>query len=229
METGTEMGAKLEPWIEPLKFIQQEGEEDHFEFFKSVFLGKHPVFADVPDVWGLPPDDPRYPSQPLPVNPSAYVGHENQIEDPVSLNLAWLGNLHYWAILLLLDLGYRTQARECIALSRAHMMGPFWSIMRHLPTLGTGMPFDLLSMGYAPASTSRQPAVSSGGCWRRRRSLSAGSPTPCRPTSRLAPAPPRCRCWTRWQPAIRAEEPKRPRPVDPSDEFAAARAGGRPD
>jgi hypothetical protein len=29
-------------------------------------------------------------------------------------------------------------------------MGPFWSIARHLPTLGAGIPCEPLSTGYAP-------------------------------------------------------------------------------
>ena len=146
----TDLSPKLRDWIEPLKLIQDEGEEDHFEFFKSVFMGTHEAFADNPDVWALPTDDPAYPSLRLPINPSAYVGHDNQIEDPDALNVAWLGDLHYWSILLLLDFGYRVPSPAFIDLARTHMMGPFWSIMRHLPTLGTGMPFDPLSLGYSP-------------------------------------------------------------------------------
>jgi hypothetical protein len=30
------------------------------------------------------------------------------------------------------------------------MLGPVWSLARHLPTIGGGIPFDALSMGSAP-------------------------------------------------------------------------------
>jgi hypothetical protein len=30
------------------------------------------------------------------------------------------------------------------------MLGPFWSLARHLPKLGAGMPFDPLGTGYSP-------------------------------------------------------------------------------
>lgn len=140
----------LEPWIDRLEGIKDQGERLHFEFFRQVFMGTHPGFNGHPDIWRLRPRDAAYPAFQLPVNPSAYVGHENQIGEPAALSTAWLGNLHYWTVLFLLDFAYREESSVYIDLARSHMMGPVWSIARHLPTLRAGMPFDPLSMGYAP-------------------------------------------------------------------------------
>lgn len=140
----------LGPWIDRLQQLKAEGEVGHFEFFKQVFMGTHPGFNGEPDIWSLPPDAGAYPAMQLPVNPSAYVGHENQIEDPVALSIAWLGNLHYWIMLSLLNHAYREGETHLLPVSQQHMLGPIWSIARHLPTLGAGIPFDPLSMGYAP-------------------------------------------------------------------------------
>jgi hypothetical protein len=143
----------LQAWIAELEAIKRQGEDDHFHFFKEVFLGTHAGFKGHPDIWSLSPSDPAYPTRSLPVNPSAIVGHENQLTDPQALSLAWLGNLHYWTILLLVDFGYRTEDAQFLDLAKQHMLGPFWSIARHLPTLSAGMPFDSLSTGYAPCDT----------------------------------------------------------------------------
>jgi hypothetical protein len=142
--------ADLKTWLPKLAQIQREGEEDHFEFFKRLFLGTHEGFKGHPAIWSLSPNDPAYPARPLPVNPSAFFGHENQIQDPLALSLAWLGNLHYWTILLLSDFAYCEAAPEYAVLAKQQMMGPFMSLARHLPTLGAGMPYEPLSTGYAP-------------------------------------------------------------------------------
>ena len=137
-------------WLDRLEMVKKQGERGHFQFFKQAFMGSHPAFNGRPDVWSLHPHDPAYPSLQLPINPSAYVGHESQIEDPAALSIAWLTNLHYWITLFLLDLGYRKGTSDYIELARYHMAGPMWSLARHLPNLGAGIPFDPLSMGYAP-------------------------------------------------------------------------------
>jgi hypothetical protein len=143
----------LRPWIDALHHIKDEGEVGHFTFFKAVFSGTHEGFGDQREVWRRSPADARYPSFPLPVNPTAYVGHPQQIADPKARDLAWLGNLHYWVLLTLLSQGYSTGSQEHIALSRVHMMGAFWSLARKLAALGAGMPFDPLGLGYAPGVT----------------------------------------------------------------------------
>ena len=136
-------------WIAKLEEIKDEGEDGHFKFFKSVFMGTHKAFNGRHDIWHLPKSNVHYPVLPAPTNPSAYVGHENQISDPVSLSIAWLGNLHYWLLLMLLDYGYRHKSTEHKDAAKLIMMGPFWAIARFLPTKGNGMPYDQLSMGYS--------------------------------------------------------------------------------
>ena len=126
-----------------------EGEEGHFKFFKSLFMATHKVFENRGDVWQLSPNDERYPVLQLPTNPSAYIGTDNQIADPLLRNIAWLGNLNYWLCLMLLDVGYRSDSAAHRNAAKAIMKGPFWAVVRFLPSRGTGMPFDQLSMGYS--------------------------------------------------------------------------------
>jgi len=145
--------AALKPWLAKLEDIKRQGEVDHFQFFKRLFTGTHEGFKGRADVWRLPPGDPDYPAYALPVNPSAFIGHPNQIKDPTALSLAWLGNLHYWAILLLSDFAYSERSAEYAGLAKTQMMGPFLSIARHLPKLGAGIPFEPLCTGYAPCLT----------------------------------------------------------------------------
>lgn len=138
----------LMAWLPALQAIKDEGEQGHYKFFRRTFLGKHEGFEGRPDPWMLPGSDPLYPAYPLPVDPTAYMGHPNHIQDPLAQRLAWLGNLHYWVVLNLLSLGYSVGSQELVNLSRSHMMVPFQSLARKLPQLGSGMPFDALGQGY---------------------------------------------------------------------------------
>ena len=79
----------------------------------------------------------------MPVNPTAYDGRPTTIQDPELRALAWLGNMNYWCMLLLLDSAYRHDARTEAALAQSIMMGPLNSIARYLPTKGCAVPFDL--------------------------------------------------------------------------------------
>lgn len=154
----------LQPWLPVLQEIKDEGEVGHYPCFRRAFLGTHEGFAGQADVWRRPMSDPLYPAYPLPIDPTAYVGHENQIMDPTAQQLAWLGNLHYWSVLSLLSLGYSTGTQDVIALSRGHMMGPFFALARKLAQMGSGMPFDPLGQGY-------QHGLRNGGSVRFVRSL----------------------------------------------------------
>lgn len=137
-------------WVARCENIKEEGELGHFQFFRNVFMGTHAAFEGQPSVWHLSPSHEDYPVLPLPTNPSAYVGHERQIQDPVSLSICWLGNLQYWLILALLDFGFRNSSPAHREATRTIMMGPLWAIARFLPTRGVGLPFDNMSMGSAP-------------------------------------------------------------------------------
>jgi hypothetical protein len=143
----------LKPWVSALHSIKQDGEVGHYRFFRRVFMGTHEGFGGRAGVWDRPLSDPYYPAVQVPTNPTAYAGHENHFQDARTLGLAWLGNLHYWITLALLTQGYSHGSQEHIARARAHMMGAVWSLARQLSAAGAGMPFDPLSVGYAPGLT----------------------------------------------------------------------------
>ena len=137
-------------WFENIGNVKAEGEFGHFKFFHSFYEGAHPLIKDIPGVWDLPATDERHPSYAVPVNPTAYEGRPDTIKDPDLRALAWLGNLNYWSLLLLLDAGYRRKSKPEIALAQAIMIGPLMSIARYLPAKGSAVPFDPLSMGFDP-------------------------------------------------------------------------------
>src|SRR5690606_36112877 len=137
-------------WFKEIGDVKAEGEFGHFKFFHSLYEATHPLIKDIPDIWDLPADDPRYPSYQVPVNPTAFEGRPNTIEDKDLRALAWLGNMNYWSMLLMLDSAYRRDSRPDSALAQALMMGPLHSIARYLPTRGSAVPFDPLSLGFNP-------------------------------------------------------------------------------
>lgn len=139
---------ELQPWLALLKMIKDEGEVGHYRCFRRAFLGTHEGFGGQPNVWSRSVSDALYPAYPLPIDPTAYIGHENQIMDPAAQRLAWLGNLHYWTVLSLLSVAYSTGSQDLMALARGHMMSPFISLARKLAQMGSGMPFDPLGQGY---------------------------------------------------------------------------------
>ena len=148
----------FDAWFEGLEAIKTQGEVGHFEFFRSLYEGDHPLLSNASGVWNLPTNDARYPCYQVPVNPTAYSGHTNSIEDPELRALAWLGNLNYWCMLSLLDTGYRQNSQLEPALALAIMMGPLISLARQLPPIGAAVPYDPLSMGFEPGlnATSEQ-------------------------------------------------------------------------
>jgi hypothetical protein len=137
-------------WFREIGDVKAQGEHGHFKFFHSLYEASHPLIAETPDIWSLPKDDPRYPSYDVPVNPTAYDGRPTSIEDDDLRALAWLGNMHYWSMLLLLDSSYRAEARDEAMQAQAIMLGPLHSLARYLPTKGAAVPFDPLSMGFNP-------------------------------------------------------------------------------
>lgn len=137
-------------WFQEIGDVKAQGEFGHFKFFHSLYETSHPLLKDTPDIWDLPADDPRYPSYQVPVNPTAYEGRPNSIVDTDLRALAWLGNMNYWSMLLMLDSAYRRSSQPDAALAQAIMMGPLNSIARYLPTKGAAVPFDPLSLGFNP-------------------------------------------------------------------------------
>ena len=140
----------LSAWPGRLAAIKDEGEHAHFLFFRQVFQGTHPGFGGRPDPWSLPPEHGDYPAVDLGTNPSALEGHPNAITtDGGRRRLAWLSDLHYWVILALLDLGYRSGLPAASGRAKRHMTAALHPLGGHLATLGVGLPFDPLSTGYA--------------------------------------------------------------------------------
>lgn len=137
-------------WFQEIGNVKADGEFGHFQFFHSLYEASHPLLVNTPDIWDLPADDPRYPSYQVPVNPTAYDGRPTTIQDTDLKALAWLGNMNYWCMLLLLDSAYRRDFKPDAALAQAIMMGPLNSIARYLPTKGSAVPFDPLSLGFSP-------------------------------------------------------------------------------
>ncbi len=139
-------------WREKLLHIAEEGEVDHYNFFRSLFMANHPALRKNTQIWSLPVDHERYPSRLISGDHTAYVGQPNTIPDETARELAWLGNLTYWATLILLSIAYETDNiyHPAIAHSKNLMIGPLWSLGRVLPDYGYGLPFDRLSMHYNP-------------------------------------------------------------------------------
>jgi hypothetical protein len=142
--------ARLRPWVGKLEKIKLEGEDGHFQLFRRVLMATHDGFKGREDAWSCGRNDAAYPSYPLPVNPTAFIGEQNLIRNPEALGLAWLADLHYWLILLLADASYSEDTADYASLARIQMLGPFLSLARHLPKLGAGVPFDPLVTGYGP-------------------------------------------------------------------------------
>jgi Ferritin-like len=136
--------------ITNLEFVKGEGETDHFNFFKSLFLATHSGFGGDTHVWELSPEDPSYPSIAVPTNPSALGGHPGEIADMTLRALARLSNLHYWTILSLIDLSYRYGKSVYMFLAIAHMTGPLLELGRALAAKQMGLPFDPSGLGFSP-------------------------------------------------------------------------------
>jgi len=143
----------LRHWVEILNEIKGEGEVAHFTFFRSVFLGTHAAFPTGLDVWSLDPADSRYPSFAVPTNPTAIPTGDptdpRRISNEGARRKAWLGDLHYWTVLMLLDLSYRHDVSTS-GLAVQHMTDALRVLGFDLAATGHGLAFDPLSMGYAP-------------------------------------------------------------------------------
>lgn len=134
-------------WNAQITELKSEGETEHFELFKEIFMGVHPAF-DMGDPWDLAPSSQDYPAYSVAHNPSAFRTRGNQIRNHGLREVAWLGNLHYWLVCVLLDLSYRSEG-SLLLTARRHMAGPMRSLGTHLAIAGVGMPFDPLNCGYS--------------------------------------------------------------------------------
>lgn len=137
-------------WLAELQRIKDEGEHDHYLFFRSLFMGEHELLVRRAGGWTLGRGEMHYPARDIPTDPTAYDGYPTSIADPVARRLAWIGNLAYLTCLAALDAAYQEGSRDLAALAQDLMRGPMLAIARKLPDLGVGLPFDPLSLGFAP-------------------------------------------------------------------------------
>lgn len=136
-------------WISELVQIKDQGEEDHYRFFRSLFMASHKAMGARPNCWSLDKHDAYYPAWDLSVDPTAYGQYPTTIADPQARDLAWIGNLAYWTMLSLLNMKYRGWVPEADMSAQQLMRGPLFSLAKALPRYGTGLPFDPLSLGFS--------------------------------------------------------------------------------
>ncbi|BBY46629.1 hypothetical protein MARA_00590 (plasmid) [Mycolicibacterium arabiense] len=140
-------------WGARLGVVLEEGEHEHFDFFRTLFDGTHPALpAGGPDIWD--PTHPEHPVLALKLE-SGLPRSGEPIVDELLPAMRHLSNLHYWAVCMLLDLSYRHRGRFHSA-ARRHMTGPLRSLGSALATHGHGVPFDAFVAGYAPGLDSRR-------------------------------------------------------------------------
>jgi hypothetical protein len=116
----------------------------HYRFFRDVFTGK--AFDSDEHVWDPGPDYPAHDFK----RQTAYTAFPNTIPDPNVRRLAWLSDLHYWIILCLLDVAYRTRLRKLAYKAIDNMTLALWHLGRHLSARHqTAPPFDQTGLQYA--------------------------------------------------------------------------------
>lgn len=122
--------------------IKDEGEKDHFDYFKKVFTATHKGFDNNSKVWQLDPSHPDYPSIQFLPRQTAYKEKYNHIQSEDIRKIAWLSNLHYWIILELLDLNYRTQSMKPKYKAIGNMTEALFKLGEALAEKKIGVPFD---------------------------------------------------------------------------------------
>jgi hypothetical protein len=137
-------------WSDRIDWIRNQGEIDHFRFFRSLFEGD--AFGADESIWSQAPQLDVYPSTTLEWK-SAFRGRDNSISPPGEVHeaqgLAWLSNLIYWTLLCLLDVSYRTNNRKLIYVAIENMASGLWWLGLELAHgYGLGMPFDVMLVRY---------------------------------------------------------------------------------
>lgn len=131
-------------WVSKMEWILGQGELAHYRFFRAIFTGEA---FDHGDVWA-DPTRPEYPSVPL-ERGTAWAHAPGRIVARDARELAWLGDLHYWLILGLLDQSYRGRSRVGRYRAVGQMTRCLWSIGIELAhTHEVGFPFDPLAPSY---------------------------------------------------------------------------------
>jgi hypothetical protein len=130
-------------WYDRVKALQQQGEIAHFTFFRRQFTGK--AFGGNADIWRPGPD---YPAREL-FRGTAFPRYQDTIPDPDARRVAWLANLHYWILLMLLDASYHDRDRGPRYQAIEGMTQCLWHLGLTLAERwGTGLPFDRLGRNY---------------------------------------------------------------------------------
>jgi hypothetical protein len=136
-------------WVTTLNNIKGQGEHDHFLFFRSLFEATHPALGNK-NVWSDPASD-IFPSLPLKKNPTALDGADWSA-DPVGLGLSRLSNLHYWCVLVLINLSYVAKDPRLMGRAIAHMRGALYPVAQFLAAKGRGVPFDSIGLNFGTGS-----------------------------------------------------------------------------
>lgn len=133
-------------WSDRIDWIRNQGEIDHFRFFRSLFDGT--AFGSDASIWSTP-NRSDYPAVQLEWR-SAFGSRGDSIPSGHrARKLAWLSNLIYWALLCLLDVSYRTNNRKLIYLAIEQMASGLWWLGLDLAhNHQIGMPFDVMLVRY---------------------------------------------------------------------------------
>jgi hypothetical protein len=147
-------------WEDNVHWLMNQGELAHYRFFRSLYTGE--AFGADASIW-KDPKDPAYPALQL-KRGTAYRGRRRTISDEDARELAWLGDLHYWIILTLLDTSF-TYADPYANIQRKYlykaievMTGSLWALGLDLARRGWGMPFDQMGTQYV-VGTDEQEAL----------------------------------------------------------------------
>ena len=136
-------------WLSRMEWILGQGEIAHYRFFRGIFSGEAflPNSTHPGVVWADQAAE-IYPSHEL-GRGSGWKYSPNAFVDPKARELAWLGDLHYWLILGLLDHAYRGRDRAGRYQAVGQMTRGLWSIGLELANrYRVGFPFDPLGPNY---------------------------------------------------------------------------------
>jgi hypothetical protein len=130
-------------WHDRLRALQFQGEITHYMFFKGQFTGK--AFGSDASVWE---PGPQYPANRL-IRGTAFPDYPDTIRNGEAREVAKLANLHYWILLMLLDVSYRAQDRGPRYKAIDSMTQCLWHLGLWLARRwGVGLPFDQLGRNY---------------------------------------------------------------------------------
>lgn len=130
-------------WHDRLRALQFQGEITHYMFFKGQFTGD--AFGGDASVWE---PGPQYPANHL-IRGTAFPDYPDTIRDGEAREVAKLANLHYWILLMLLDVSYRAQDRGPRYKAIDSMTQCLWHLGLWLARRwGVGLPFDQLGRNY---------------------------------------------------------------------------------